>query len=32
MPNYQLEQAEKELFAVYQVLYADADLEMWYEW
>jgi len=28
MPNYHLEQAEKELFAVYQVVYAGADLEM----
>lgn len=32
MPNYHLEQAEKELIAVYQVLYTGADLEMWYEW
>lgn len=32
MSKYKLEQADKELFAVYQVLYADADIEMWYDW
>ncbi|MBO0992801.1 GNAT family N-acetyltransferase [Bacillus sp. SD088] len=32
MSKYKLEQAEKDLFAVYQVIYADADIEMWYDW
>ncbi|WP_317965141.1 hypothetical protein [Paenibacillus sp. CCS19] len=30
--NYGIELADKELFAVYQVLYANADIEMWYDW
>jgi len=32
MSKYKMEQAEKDLFAVYQVLYSDADIEMWYDW
>ncbi|MBD3921986.1 GNAT family N-acetyltransferase [Paenibacillus sp. PR3] len=32
MSFYQIEQAERDLFAVYQVLYANADIEMWYDW
>jgi len=32
MSKYKIEQAEKDLFAVYQVLYSDADIEMWYDW
>lgn len=32
MTTYKLKQAEKELFAVYQVLYSGADIEMWYDW
>ncbi|OBZ16296.1 hypothetical protein A8L34_26815 [Bacillus sp. FJAT-27264] len=32
MPKYRLEQADKERFAVYQVIYADTDIEMWYDW
>lgn len=32
MTLYQIEQADKDLFAVYQVLYANADIEMWYDW
>ncbi|MFC3749942.1 GNAT family N-acetyltransferase [Paenibacillus sp. GCM10012306] len=32
MPKYRLELADKEKFAVYQVIYADTDIEMWYDW
>lgn len=32
MIEYSMEQAEKELFAVYQVVYADTDIDMWYDW
>ncbi|WP_152399151.1 GNAT family N-acetyltransferase [Paenibacillus cellulositrophicus] len=32
MSKYRLKQAEQELFAVYQVIYSDADIEMWYDW
>lgn len=30
--NYTLEQADKDLFAVYQTIYSNADIEMWYDW
>ena len=32
MSKYEIKQADKDLFAVYQVLYSDADIEMWYDW
>lgn len=32
MTIYSLEQADQDLFAVYQVLYAKTDIEMWYDW
>lgn len=32
MKQYRLEQAEKNSFAVHQVIYSNADIEMWYDW
>lgn len=32
MKQYRLEQAEKNLFAVHQVIYSNSDIEMWYDW
>ncbi|MFC7681748.1 GNAT family N-acetyltransferase [Paenibacillus sp. GCM10028914] len=32
MKQYSLEQAEKNLFAVHQVIYSNSDIEMWYDW
>lgn len=30
--GYRLERAETSLFAVYQAIYSEADVEMWYDW
>lgn len=30
--GFSLEQADKNLFAVYQTMYSKADIEMWYDW
>lgn len=30
--NYQFIKADKDLFAVYQTIYSQADMEMWYDW
>lgn len=30
--NFSLIQADKDLFAVYQTMYSNADIEMWYDW
>lgn len=30
--SYQYIKAEKDLFAVYQTIYSQADIEMWYDW
>jgi GNAT superfamily N-acetyltransferase len=30
--NFSLLQADKDLFAVYQTIYSNADIEMWYDW
>jgi GNAT superfamily N-acetyltransferase len=32
MKNYYFEKANKNLFAVYQTIYSQADIEMWYDW
>ncbi|SDE65545.1 Ribosomal protein S18 acetylase RimI [Fontibacillus panacisegetis] len=32
MKQYRLEQAEKNIFAVHQVIYSNSDIEMWYDW
>ena len=32
MNSYTFEKADKDLFAVYQTIYSDADIEMWYDW
>jgi len=32
MKQYRLEQADKNLFAVHQVIYSNSDIEMWYDW
>lgn len=32
MKLLKLEQADKNLFAVHQVIYSNADIEMWYDW
>lgn len=30
--SFSLVQADKDLFAVYQTMYSNADIEMWYDW
>lgn len=32
MESYRLEEADKDMFAVYQVIYSNSDIEMWYDW
>jgi len=32
MPEYTFEKADKDLFAVYQTIYSQADVEMWFSW
>jgi len=32
MPDYTFEKAGKDLFAVYQTIYSQADIEMWFSW
>ncbi|WP_136604835.1 GNAT family N-acetyltransferase [Paenibacillus dokdonensis] len=32
MEQYRLEQADKNSFAVHQVIYSNSDIEMWYDW
>ena len=32
MKQYRLEQADKNKFAVHQVIYSNSDIEMWYDW
>ena len=32
MMNYYFEKADKDLFATYQTIYSQADIEMWYDW
>ncbi|WP_054955583.1 GNAT family N-acetyltransferase [Paenibacillus dakarensis] len=32
MKHYRLEQAEKNVFAVHQVIYSNSDIEMWFDW
>ena len=32
MTNFVFEKADKDLFAVYQTIYSQADIEMWYDW
>lgn len=32
MPDYTFAKADKDLFAVYQTIYSQADIEMWFSW